>query len=215
MRTNSNMITVAVLGFLAAVMGFISTAGAEGPSARDAEGPTATAVFAGGCFWCTEADFDKLDGVIATVSGFTGGDVNNPSYKQVLYTDTGHFESVEVTYDPSVVSYEELVAYYFRTIDPTDPDGQFCDKGSMYRTAIFVSNPEEREIVESEIAEIEASGILEEPVVTKVRLLGQFWPAEDYHQDFYLKSPGRYNGYRSGCGRDRALEKLWGEAPGS
>ena len=216
MQTNSNTLTVAVLGVLAAILGFFSTAGAEGPRATEYQGQTATAVFAGGCFWCVEADFDKVDGVISTVSGYTGGNVNNPTYKQVTYGNTGHYEAVEVTYDPSVVSYEELVAYFFRHIDPTDPDGQFCDTGESYRTAVFAANPEERAAVEAEIAEIEASGVLDaEPVVTKVRLLGQFWPAEDYHQDFYKKSPGRYQSYRTACGRDRALERLWGETPES
>lgn len=215
MQTNSNTLTVAVLGLLAAIFGFFSTAGAEGPRATTYDGQTATAVFAGGCFWCVEADFDKVDGVIATVSGYTGGNVNNPTYKQVTYGDTGHYEAVEVTYDPSLVSYEELVAYFFRHIDPTDPDGQFCDTGASYRTAVFVANPEERAAVEAEIARIEASGVLGEPVVTKIRLLGQFWPAEDYHQDFYKKSPGRYQSYRAACGRDRALERLWGKTPES
>lgn len=210
MRTNSSFLTAAILSGAAALLGFFATAGAEVQGDDAVQGPTATAVFAGGCFWCVEADFDKVEGVLATTSGYTGGTVSNPSYKQVVREKTGHYEAVEITYDPTVVSYEELVTYFFRTVDPTDPNGQFCDMGDSYRTAVFVSNPEERAIVEAEIAEIEASGELGEPVVTKVRLLGQFWDAEDYHQDYYIKQPGRYQLYRNACGRDKALKRLWG-----
>ena len=170
-----------------------------------------TAIFAGGCFWCTEADFDKVDGVISTVSGYTGGTVDDPSYKQVVRGNTGHYEAVEVTYEPSKVSYDELVDYYFHTVDPTDPDGQFCDKGTSYRTAVFAADSEERETVEDEIDEIEASGQLDAPVVTKVLDRQTFWPAEDYHQDYHRTNAVKYRFYRNGCGRDARLEELWGD----
>ncbi len=170
-----------------------------------------TAVFAGGCFWCTEADFDKVEGVVSTISGYTGGDLEEPTYKQVTGGDTGHYEAVKISYDPAKVSYEELVDYYFRTIDPTDPAGQFCDKGSSYRTAIFVDDAEERETVEESIETIETSGVLPNRVVTKVIDASEFWPAESYHQNYYRTNPIRYKFYREGCGRDDRLKKIWGD----
>lgn len=212
MRWNTNTIVVALAGLAAALIAFMSTAGADQRNSDSYAGPRAVAVFAGGCFWCVEADFEKLDGVIEAVSGYTGGSVSNPTYKQVTYGDTGHIEAVQVTYDPTVISYEELVAYYFRTIDPTDADGQFCDKGPSYRTAVFVANADQREIAEAEIAEINESGVLDRPVVTKVKSLGAFWEAEDYHQDYYIKSASRYQLYRNACGRDKKLDQIWGKA---
>ncbi len=170
---------------------------------------TRSIVVAGGCFWCVEADFDKVDGVISTTSGFSGGDVDNPSYKQVTAGGTGHYEVVEVVYDPALVSYQELVDYFWRHVDPTDPGGQFCDRGDSYRTAVFASDPHEREIAEESKAALEASGVLANPVVTPILDREAFWPAEGYHQDYYQKNPIRYRFYRTGCGRDATLARVW------
>ena len=168
------------------------------------------AVFAGGCFWCVEADFDKVPGVLDTVSGFTGGTVENPSYKQVTYGDTGHYEAVEITYDPDKVSYEELVDIFWRTVDPTDAGGQFCDRGESYRTAVFVADEAERAAAEASKAE--AAAALGQEIVTPIVEAGAFWPAEEYHQNYYEKNPLRYKYYRWGCGRDERIEALWGDA---
>ena len=169
-----------------------------------------TAVFAGGCFWCVESDFDKVPGVLDTVSGYTGGTVENPSYKQVTYGDTGHYEAVEVTYDPDRVSYEELVDIFWRTVDPTDAGGQFCDRGDSYRTAVFVADDGQREAAEASKAE--AAAALGQEIVTPVIEAGVFWPAEDYHQDYYEKNALQYKYYRWSCGRDARIEELWGDA---
>lgn len=179
--------------------------------AQDSE--TRTAVFAGGCFWCVEADFDKVDGVIRTTSGYAGGHVDNPSYKQVTAGGTGHYEVVEVEYDPLVVSYADLVEYFWRHVDPTDPGGQFCDRGHSYQTAIFVATSEERQTAEGSRATLEQAGVLGDPVVTPILDNKGFWPAEGYHQDYYKKNPLRYRLYRSGCERDATINKVWSNAP--
>lgn len=174
----------------------------------------AKATFAGGCFWCMEPPFDALDGVIATTSGYTGGHVSNPSYEQVSAGGTGHAESVQVLYDPETVSYEKLLDVFWHNIDPTTADAQFCDHGHQYRTAIFVHDEEQRRLAEESKAELEASGKLDAPVATEIVDATTFYPAEEYHQDYYLKNPLRYRYYRAGCGRDRVLERIWGdEAP--
>ncbi|MEQ9314892.1 MAG: peptide-methionine (S)-S-oxide reductase MsrA [Henriciella sp.] len=212
MKRSQTTIIAALAGAAAIATGFLWSAGADQNDTADTNTSTlSTAIFAGGCFWCVEADFDKVDGVVATVSGYTGGTTEDPTYKQVTYGDTGHYEAVKISYDPTRVSYEELVDHFFRTIDPTDPRGQFCDKGESYRTAVFVANEEERGVVETEIDMIEASRVLPGPVVTKVLDAAEFWPAEDYHQDYYRTTPLKYRFYRKGCGRDAKLEKLWGD----
>lgn len=213
MKLSKSTLVACVAGGVAAGGAFVWSAMAEQASDVPPSISTnvETAIFAGGCFWCTEADFDKVDGVVSTVSGYTGGTVDNPSYRQVTGGKTGHYEAVEVTYEPSKVSYEALVDYYFRTVDPTDPRGQFCDKGDSYRTAVFVGNEAERGIVEAEIEEIEAAGTLPGPIVTKVLDEQTFWPAEDYHQDYHQTATVKYRFYRNGCGRDAALKKLWGD----
>ena len=183
----------------------------KGGAAASASGKTATAIFAGGCFWCTEADFEKVPGVVSAVSGYTGGTVPNPTYEQVSADATGHYEAVRVTYDPARVSYPALVDYYFRTVDPTDAGGQFCDRGSSYRTAIFVAGPAQRQAAEAEKAEVDA--LLEAPVATPVLPAGEFYPAEEYHQDYYKKNSLKYKFYRSRCGRDARLAEVWGERP--
>lgn len=212
MKLPSSFAVPLVAGLAAASASFIATAVAQGAPADVTAVELKTAVFAGGCFWCVESDFDKVDGVVATISGYTGGTVENPTYKQVTYKDTGHYEAVEVTYDPSVVSYDELVSFFFRHIDPTDADGQFCDTGDSYRTAVFVGSLEERAVARDEVTEIDQSGRFDEPIVTEVLDLGTFYLAEDYHQDYYQKNPVKYQYYRTACGRDKTVKALWGEA---
>ncbi len=197
-------------GALATSLAFFSSAGAEDRRLEDPPARVATAVFAGGCFWCVEADFDKVEGVVETVSGYTGGTTEKPTYKQVTYGNTGHYEAVKVTYDPAKVSYDELVTYFVRHIDPTDASGQFCDKGESYRSAIFVGGNGERQ--EAETALTEAKKLLGTEVVTEVLPSATFWPAEDYHQDYYVRSAVKYNYYRKACGRDARLEQLWSKA---
>lgn len=178
-----------------------------GARAQEAE-KAATATFAGGCFWCVEADFDKVPGVLSTVSGYTGGTVADPSYKQVSAGGTGHREAVQITYDPSQVSYEELLNVFWRTVDPTDAGGQFCDRGKSYETAIFVENDEQRRIAEESKAAADAA--LDGDIVTPIEDAGPFYPAEDYHQDYYHKSPLQYKYYRWSCGRNARVEEVWG-----
>ena len=211
MRTRSAPTIAISAGLAAMALAFLSSAGAQDRSPDVAPKRLSSAVFAGGCFWCVESDFDKLNGVVETISGYTGGHVANPTYTQVSHEDTGHYESVKVTYDPEVVSYETLVDYYFHHVDPTDAGGQFCDRGDSYRTAIFVGNDAEREVVEAEIAEINDSGMLDAPVVTPVIEAETFWPAETYHQDYYKKNPLKYRFYRSTCGRDARVKDVWGD----
>ena len=170
---------------------------------------TASAVFAGGCFWCTESDFEKVEGVIEVISGYTGGRVKNPTYKQVSAGGTGHIESVKVIYDPSKVSYEQLLDYFWQHVDPTDPGGQFVDRGSQYRSAIFYANDTEKRLAEKSKQRLAASEMFNKPIVTDILSLGEFYPAEDYHQNYYKKNPIRYHYYRYGSGRDQFLKKNW------
>ena len=170
---------------------------------------TDTAVFAGGCFWCTEADFEKVPGVLRAVSGYTGGTLAKPTYEQVSAGGTGHYEAVTVLYDPKRVSYAALVRHFFQTVDPGDAGGQFCDRGESYRTAIFAKNAEERKIAEA--AKAEANRQLGGKVVTPVLAASRFYAAETYHQDYYKKNPVRYRYYRYRCGRDARLEEVWGK----
>lgn len=169
-----------------------------------------TAIFAGGCFWCVESDFEKLPGVIEAVSGYTGGFTKDPTYKQVSYTETGHYEAVEVRFDPRVVTYPELVEHFWKTVDPTDPDGQFCDKGTSYRTAIF-ARPDQIDVATRSKKQLEASKPFPDPIVTPVLPTSEFYDAEEYHQDYYKKNPIRYKYYRNGCRRDARLKQLWGK----
>lgn len=171
----------------------------------------AKATLAGGCFWCMEPPYDELDGVISTISGYSGGHVEDPSYQEVVSGNTGHLEVVQITYDPSVVSYEELLDVFWVNIDPVDGGGQFCDRGQQYTSAIFYHNEEQRRLAEEsreEIAESNDFGMRR--IQTDIRPLEEFYRAEEYHQDYYRKNPLRYNLYRTGCGRDQRLEELWG-----
>lgn len=175
---------------------------------------TEVAIFAGGCFWCVESDFDKVPGVISTTSGYIGGKVPNPTYRQVSGGDTGHAEAVRIVYDPKSVSYERLLHVFWRTVDPVTKDAQFCDYGTQYRTAIFHLNDVQRQKALSSKAALEKSGKLKRPIVTEIVPAGAFYPAEDYHQDYYRKNPLQYNLYRFNCGRDARLEELWGKEAG-
>jgi peptide-methionine (S)-S-oxide reductase len=179
-------------------------------TAPPAGGVTAKAVFAGGCFWCVESDFDRVPGVISTTSGYTGGKTANPTYEQVSSHQTGHAEAVQVVFDPAKVSYAQLVEHLWRTIDPTEKNGQFCDKGSPYRTAIFAQGAEQLKTAEASRAALEKSKPFKAPIVTEIVLATAFYPAEEYHQDYYLKNPVRYKYYRTSCGRDARLKQLWG-----
>ena len=170
----------------------------------------ATAIFAGGCFWCTEADFEKVPGVIGAQSGYIGGKTVNPTYEQVSAGSTGHTEAVRVSYDPVRVSYAQLVEFFWPTIDPTVKNRQFCDTGSQYRSAIFWQTDEERKIAEQSRDALLASGRFKE-IHTEIVRVTTFYPAEEYHQDYYKKNPIRYKYYRHGCGRDDRLKELWGE----
>ena len=172
---------------------------------------TAKATFAGGCFWCVEADFDKIDGVISTTSGYIGGTVANPTYEQVSAKSTGHAEAVEIVYDPRKVTYDRLLEYFWRTTDPTAKDRQFCDAGTPYRHAIFAHGAEQLAAAKASLAALEKTKPFREPIVTEVLLAPTFYPAEDYHQDYYKKNPVRYKYYRNGCGRDARLKQLWGD----
>lgn len=195
-------------GGLAALATFFMSAGAQNSvsSLSDNEN-LETAIFAGGCFWCVESDFDKVDGVLETVSGYTGGQTTNPTYK--THTKQGHLEAVKVVYDSSKVEYAELVDYFLRHIDPTDDGGQFCDRGNSYRTAVFVDGAEERAEVEMQFAAINQSGVLPAPIVTRVLDETAFYDAETYHQNYYQKNPARYRLYRVGCGRDKRVAQVW------
>lgn len=179
------------------------------PTAR-AEG-LATATVAGGCFWCVEDAFEHVEGVEEVISGYTGGSVVRPTYEQVTEGATGHFESVQIVFDPKRVTYEQLLEVFWRNIDPTDAQGQFCDQGPQYRSAIFVADEEQRRVAEASKRAIDESGRFPGMVATEIRPAGPFYPAEDYHQDYAEKNPLRYRFYRTGCGRDRRLREVWGD----
>jgi peptide-methionine (S)-S-oxide reductase len=201
----------AFLAILAILAVTLAARGAEAPKVPPGD---AVATFAGGCFWCMESDFDKVPGVVATISGYTGGRVTNPTYEQVSSGTTGHAESVEVVYDPKKVTYEKLLDVFWHNVDPTVKDRQFCDTGNQYRTAIFYHDEAQRRAAEASKAALEKTKPFKEPIVTEIVMAGAFYPAEEYHQDFYRKNPVRYQLYRSGCGRDARLKQLWGDRAG-
>jgi len=199
------------LAFIAAALA--SFAFAQGPAPAPKAGQ-AVATFAGGCFWCMEPPYDKLPGVISTTSGYMGGTKKYPTYEEVSSGTTGHAEVVQVLYDPSKVSYDKLLEVFWVNVDPTVTDRQFCDHGTQYRTAIFAHTPEQRKAAEASKAAVEKSKPFKDAIVTPVVDAGDFWPAEDYHQDYYKKNPARYTYYRTGCGRDARLKELWGAKAG-
>ncbi len=168
------------------------------------------AIFAGGCFWCVESDFDKLEGVTKTVSGYIGGTTPNPTYKQVSRGETDHTEAVEISFDPSIISYDVLLNIFWRSIDPTTIEGQFCDIGSQYRPEIFTLNSTQHELALASKKALEKSKPFDQPIVVNITKSMTFYPAEEYHQDFHIKNPQHYGRYRRGCGRDTTLDKLWG-----
>lgn len=183
-------------------------------NAADSGDKLAKATFAGGCFWCMEPAFDKVPGVVSTIVGYTGGDKQKPTYEEVSAGGTGHAESIEITYDPLKISYRKLLDIFWHNIDPTTRDREFCDAGHQYRSAIFFHDAEqEREAKESKAA-LDESKPFKDPIVTEIVPATKFWPAEDYHQKYYLKNPVRYRFYRYNCGRDKRLRELWGAASG-
>lgn len=185
---------------------FIFALGADRPAALD------KATFAGGCFWCMEPPFDKLDGVVSTTSGYAGGHLKNPTYKEVSAGGTGHAEVVQVVYDPRKVTYERLLEVFWRNIDPLARDRQFCDAGSQYRSAIYYHDETQRRLALESRKRLEQSGRFGEPIVTEIEAASTFYPAEEYHQNYYQKNPVRYQFYRFNCGRDQRLEGLWGKS---
>lgn len=204
-RTRPFLLAIAVAACLA------SHAAAQNAAPSPAAAKTAKATFAAGCFWCVEPPFDKLDGVLSTTSGYTGGTKKNPTYEEVSSGGTGHTEAVEIVYDPSRVSYEKLLDVFWRNVDPLTPNAQFCDHGDQYRSAIFFHDDEQKRLAEKSKKDLEASGRFTQPIVTEIAPAGAFWPAEDYHQDYATKNPVRYGYYRYRCGRDQRLEQLWGK----
>ena len=189
---------------------FLGAAVVGGALAQTPPATTAKATFAGGCFWCMEPPFDKLDGVISTTSGYTGGAKVKPTYEEVSAGSTGHAEAVQVEYDPKKVSYEKLLDVFWHNVDPTQKDGQFCDHGSQYRTGIFVHDAEQKRLADASKAALGKSKPFKGDIVTEIVPATTFYPAEEYHQDYYIKNPLRYKLYRTGCGRDARLKEVWG-----
>ena len=196
--------TVKFVKFVAALFLTVSTS-----LCAAAANDEALAIFAGGCFWCVESDFDHVPGVTKTISGYTGGTLKNPTYRDVVRGGTGHREAAQIFYDPSKVTYEILLEVFWRSVDPTDGGGQFCDRGVSYETAVFVTSLNQRRSAEASKKALMSSGALKKPIVTKIEDAGKFYPAEDYHQDYYKKNPVRYKFYRYNCGRDQRVEELW------
>jgi peptide-methionine (S)-S-oxide reductase len=203
------LVALLVAGLVAAAGFPTRAAGAEKPA-----GELAKATFAGGCFWCMEEPFTGLAGVVSVTSGYTGGLTKNPTYEEVSAGGTGHAEAVQIVYDPARIGYEKLLDIFWRNIDPTTPDRQFCDAGSQYRSAVFYHNETQKKLAEASKRALEKSKPFREPIVTEIFPVGPFYPAEEYHQHYYRKNPLRYKFYRQGCGRDKRLRELWGSAAG-
>jgi len=198
------------LGFAVLVIGGLI--GVPYGSFADENSPPAKATFAGGCFWCMEEAFEKVEGVVSAISGYTGGQVENPTYEQVSAGGTGHTESIEVTYDPSKVTYKQLLEVFWRNVDPTTPNAQFCDHGNQYRTAIFYHDENQKQLIDESRQRVENSKTFPESIVTEIAPASVFYSAEEYHQDFYTKNPIRYKFYKWNCGRAQRLEQLWGNS---
>ena len=193
--------------YMVLIVLLLTATGSAGHAAEQAK-----AVFAGGCFWCMEEAFDKVEGVISVTSGYIGGQKTNPTYEEVSAGGTGHAESVEVVYDPARVSYQKLLDNFWKNVDPLTPNAQFCDHGSQYRAVIFYGNEEEKRQAEASKQSIEQAKRFTEPIVTQIAMASKFYPAEDYHQDFYKKNPTKYKFYKYTCGRAQRLEQLWGKS---
>ena len=205
-------VTRASLAFLFAAAPLLAQTPGSPPVPAGAGRQLSRATFAGGCFWCMEAPFEALDGVVSVTSGYTGGSKENPTYEEVSSGRTGHAEAVQVVYDPAKISYERLLNVYWRNVDPTDRTGQFCDRGSQYRPAIFVHDETQRKLAEASKAALGKTKPFAAPVVVDIVPASAFWPAEEYHQKYHSKNPIRYRYYRTGCGRDARLRELWGDA---
>ena len=196
------------------LFGLVLASGAVLAAAQAKAPATATATFAGGCFWCEETAFEGLPGVVSVISGYTGGQKKNPTYEEVSSGSTGHAESVQVTFDPAKITYAKLLEVFWHNVDPLDAGGQFCDRGGQYRAAIFYADESQRRAAEESKAALEKDPRFRGKIATQIVALTIFYPAEDYHQDFYKKNPMRYQMYRKGCGRDARLKQLWGEPAG-
>ncbi len=203
------LLCIAAITFSAS--GFAAAQAQTGPGAKPV---TAKATFAGGCFWCMEEAYDKVPGVIATVSGYMGGQSKNPTYEQIGTGRTGHAEVVQVEYDPAKISYAKLLEVFWRNIDPTQKNAQFCDQGSQYRSGVFYQDEEQKRLAEASRLALQKNKPFRGEIVTEITQATQFYAAEGYHQDYHLKNPARYKFYKSGCGREARLQQLWGK-PGS
>lgn len=210
-RTLLSLVALAVLALVTATASTPKTAATKPAKAAASPAGLDTATFAMGCFWCGETQFTQQPGVLAVTSGYTGGRKAHPTYEEVCTGTTGHYESVRIVYDPAKTKYEALLDMFWHGIDPTQADGQFCDRGSQYLSVVFVRNAQQRKAAEESKKALAASGVLGEPIVTQILPATTFWPAEDYHQCFWQKSPGRYRSYRAGCQRDERLAELWGD----
>ena len=204
MRSETLLKRLARVAVILLILGGLAYGAESGPGSA----PLAKATFAGGCFWCMEPPYDELEGVISTISGYIGGTKKNPTYEQVSAGTTGHTEAVEVTYDPKKISYEKLLDVFWRNIDPLTANAQFCDSGSQYRSAVFYHDPTQKTLAEASKKRLQSR--FKQPIVTEIVRASEFYPAEDYHQDYYKKNPIRYKLYRYGCGRDKRLRELWG-----
>ncbi|HSB36855.1 MAG TPA: peptide-methionine (S)-S-oxide reductase MsrA [Thermoanaerobaculia bacterium] len=205
-------VTRAALALLFAAAPLLAQAPGSPPVPAGARKQLSRATFAGGCFWCMEPPFEALDGVVSVTSGYTGGSKENPTYEEVSSGRTGHAEAVQVVYEPAKISYERLLDVYWRNVDPTDRTGQFCDRGSQYRPAIFVHDERQRKLAEASKTALAKTKPFAAPVVVEIVPASAFWPAEEYHQKYHSKNPIRYRYYRTGCGRDARLRELWGDA---
>ncbi len=211
------MFKIAIRFILLAVVGMTGYALVQAqstPPAKAKPANAAVAIFAGGCFWCMEGPFDVLDGVVSTTSGYTAGTKKDPTYQEVSSGRTGHTEAVQIVYDPAKVSYEKLLEVFWHNIDPTVKNRQFCDSGSHYRSGIFYLNDAQKKAAEASKVTLDKSKPFKDPIVTEITMATTFYPAEEYHQDYYVKNPVRYRFYRQGCGRDARLKELWGDKAG-
>ena len=205
-------LNITIIVLVAVLLGYHQVSSMDGnmeEKMNDKSQKTQTAVFAGGCFWCTESDFEKVDGVVEVISGYTGGHRENPTYQEVSSGGTGHIEAVQVVYDPKEVSYKELLDIFWKHVDPTDPGGQFVDRGPQYRTVIFTHSDDQRQIAEESRQTLDRSGTFDKPVLTEIIPYTAFYQAEDYHQGYYKKDPLRYANYRQNSGRDQFLTSVW------
>lgn len=206
------MNTARLLGYVLGAAILLTSTFAARSTSYAADSQLAKATFAGGCFWCMEEVFEKVEGVVSVTSGYAGGQVTDPSYEQVSSGRTGHAESVEVVYDPGKVTYNTLLDVFWHNVDPITPNAQFCDHGTQYRSAILYHNEEQKRLAEKSKKAIEESNRFKEPIATQIVMASPFYPAEDYHQDFYKKNPIRYKFYKYNCGRAQRLEELWGKS---